>query len=216
MARIIKSEKLGYYYTNVRPYVDCIGVSELNGTYNLEGEDAYSESNKMGTFEGYPCSITESEELNFGFGSSEGVIYIEETKTYEVKNGSIFPYKNKSPNTSNSIKEFDFLKNVMVPECTPIIVDIDINNKLGFENNFDKKLLCGIFSGAPGKYITERNENGNQSSNRIYGFDNADGTILLNFTDINRYIPNYKSMCGFNNFTYRLKDGVVREIFKKL
>lgn len=215
MARIIKSEKLGYYYTNVRPYVDCIGVSELNGTYNLEGEDAYSESNKIGTFEGHPGSITESEELNFGFTFSEGVISIEGIETYVVKNGFIFPFENNFSTINDSIKEFDFLKNQIIPECTPIVVDIDTNNKLGFENNFDKKLLCGIFSGAPGKYIMEKNQNGTESSNRIYGFDYANGTILLNFTNISEYNPYLKQIFKFNNFSYWLKDGVVSEICKK-
>lgn len=192
MNKILLNSKYGYYYSGVRPFVKSLGISCSDGIYSLEGEDSYIESNKIGTFTGYPAMLSDLDELNFGFALSDGVIYIEGKITYKVTNGLVLPYEEPSSD--------DILSSLMpLPlrrQCTYSRESIDIQNHLTFERDFDSEMVCGIFSGEPGKYITATDSSGFNYNNRIYGFANSTGIITLN----SKY-----------EFEYELNNGIISE-----
>jgi hypothetical protein len=209
MSRILLNSKFGYYYSGVRPFVGMILVSCTNGDYSLEGEDSYVESNKIGTFKGYPAKLTELDELNFGFASSDGVIYVGDKITYNVTNGLVSEYEEPSSDKSSSSS--------LIPpplplkaHCTGSIEAIDTQNHLGFESEFDSNLICGMFSGEPGKYISVTYSDGIRCTNRVYGFANSTGNITLNCKYKISKLDCTKNP-NYYEFQYKLEDGIVRE-----
>lgn len=215
MTRIIKNNMFGYYYSGIRPFVNSIGISQTDDIFSLEGESSYKHSNKIGTFTGYPGNFIIRDEFNYGFESSDGFICIDNLKTLIVSNGLILSDVKNNINPQNNV--FDdviiqtTLKTNMRPQCTSTIDYIDINNKLGFETDFDKNNICGIFSGIPGKYVNNINPDGTPYQDRNYGFNLAEGIIILNCLDIN-FLSKYfnKQTNGFN-FEYILDCGVIKE-----
>jgi hypothetical protein len=212
MSTILLDSKFGFYYSSVRPFVRGSFVSLSNEVYSLEGEDSYVESNKIGTFTGYPANLTETDELNFGFSSSNGFICVGDKIIYNVINGLVSEYK--EPPLDKSLYKDLILIQPQLPlqgRCTNSIDLVDTQNHLGFESEFDSNLICGVFSGEPGKYISVTYSDGSRCSNRVYGFANSTGSVILNCKKKNLFKIDYTINPSYFEFWYEIQNGVIHE-----
>jgi hypothetical protein len=204
-AQINYDSKTGkYYYVGLRPLIKTKVSCDENGNFNLRGEDSFDKSNIIGDFIGYPATC-KSENLDYGFNFSEGYILFEDGSKKIVRDGLIYKNDIIINNTDNNNRNGNINLLRLQPyrrSCTPIATYVDINNHLSIEKDYNNELVCGVFYGQPGKYIT-----GKSYSNRIYGFNYSTGVIILNNTK-QTSIPYLKED---GEFQYKLYDGVLLE-----
>jgi len=200
--KILYNKNKYFYYSNIRPFVSSICVSQdTNGNYSLEYDSSYKFSDYIGTFIGFPGNFDDSGELVLGFDFAYGIIQIKGVKTWTVNDSIVKPFVLEKTNYYNNKGKLK-----LKPSCTSDTFLINTNNQLEFENNFNAGINCGIFFGEPGicRFFTNSNK-----YSRNYGLSNAFGKITLNYLGLNNHNNN---LYAIYDFQYTVRKGTIEQI----